>query len=129
MRNKIATVALVVVGFALGFVEFIVIGITPDIASAYDVSLAAAGNLVGYFAIAYALSTPIIVLSTGRFRRFPLFVVFLIVFNVGNVLAILAASYEMLLAARILSAVVSGVTLSTVMTFINDIVPEEKTPA
>lgn len=128
VRNKIATVALVVVGFALGFAEFIVIGITPDIAQTYDVSLAAAGNLVGYFAIAYAVSTPLIVLSTGRFRRFPLFVVFLVVFNVGNILAIFAASYEMLLTARILAAVVSGVTLSTVMTFINDIVPEEKTP-
>lgn len=93
VRNKIATVALVVVGFALGFAEFIVIGITPDIAQTYDVSLAAAGNLVGYFAIAYAVSTPLIVLSTGRFRRFPLFVVFLVVFNVGNILAIFAASY------------------------------------
>ena len=31
-RTKLATVALVTVGFALGFAEFIVIGITPDIA-------------------------------------------------------------------------------------------------
>lgn len=31
-RTKLATVALVIVGFALGFAEFIVIGITPDIA-------------------------------------------------------------------------------------------------
>lgn len=124
---KLATVALVTVGFALGFAEFIVIGITPDIAEVYGVSLASAGNLVGYFAVAYAVSTPAIVLSTGRFRRFPLFVAFLLVFNAGNVLAIAAPSYETLTLARILTAVVSGVTLSTVMTFINDIVPREKT--
>ena len=31
-RTKLATVALVIVGFALGFAEFIVIGITSDIA-------------------------------------------------------------------------------------------------
>lgn len=73
-RTKLATVALVIVGFALGFAEFIVIGITPDIAEEYGISLASAGNLVGFFAISYAVSTPIIVLSTGRFRRFPLFV-------------------------------------------------------
>lgn len=126
-RTALATVALVTVGFALGFAEFIVIGITPDIASDYDVPLSSAGNLVGYFAVAYAVSTPIIVLSTGRFRRFPLFMVFLAIFNIGNILAILAASYEMLLVARILTAMVSGVTLSTVMTFINDIIPREKT--
>lgn len=71
-RTKLATVALVIVGFALGFAEFIVIGITPDIAEEYGISLASAGNLVGFFAISYAVSTPIIVLSTGRFRRFPL---------------------------------------------------------
>jgi len=127
-RTKLATVALVTVGFALGFAEFIVIGITPDIAEIYQIPLSDAGNLVGYFAVAYAVSTPIIVLSTGRFRRFPLFVIFLIVFNVGNILAILAPSYEVLMFARICTAIVSGVTLSTVMTFINDIIPQEQAP-
>ena len=127
-RTKLATVALVTVGFALGFAEFIVIGITPDIAEIYQIPLSDAGNLVGYFAVAYAVSTPIIVLSTGRFRRFPLFVIFLIVFNVGNILAILAPSYEILMLARICTAIVSGVTLSTVMTFINDIIPQEQAP-
>ncbi len=126
-RTKLATVALVMVGFALGFAEFIVIGITPDIAETYNTTLSAAGNLVGYFAVSYAVSTPVIVLSTGRFKRFPLFCIFLAVFNVGNVLALVAPSYEVLLLARILTAVVSGVLLSTVMTFINDIVPREKT--
>ena len=123
-RTKLATVALVIVGFALGFAEFIVIGITPDIAEEYGISLASAGNLVGFFAISYAVSTPIIVLSTGRFRRFPL--TFLAVFNAGNLLAIVAPTYETLLVARVLTAVVSGVLLSTVMTFINDIIPREK---
>lgn len=127
-RTKLATVALVTVGFALGFAEFIVIGVTPDIAEIYQIPLSDAGNLVGYFAVAYAVSTPIIVLSTGRFRRFPLFVIFLIVFNVGNILAILAPSYEVLMLARICTAIVSGVTLSTVMTFINDIIPQEQAP-
>lgn len=127
-RTKLATVALVTVGFALGFAEFIVIGITPDIAEIYQIPLSDAGNLVGYFAVAYAVSTPIIVLSTGRFRRFPLFVIFLIVFNVGNILAILAPSYEVLMLARICTAIVSGVTLSTVMTFINDVIPQEQAP-
>ncbi|CDD76794.1 putative uncharacterized protein [Cryptobacterium sp. CAG:338] len=127
-RTKLATVALVTVGFALGFAEFIVIGITPDIAEIYQIPLSDAGNLVGYFAVAYAVSTPIIVLSTGRFRRFPLFVIFLIVFNMGNILAILAPSYEVLMLARICTAIVSGVTLSTVMTFINDIIPQEQAP-
>ena len=125
-RTKLATVALVIVGFALGFAEFIVIGITPDIAEEYGISLASAGNLVGFFAISYAVSTPIIVLSPGRFRRFPLFVTFLAVFNAGNLLAIVAPTYETLLVARVLTAVVSGVLLSTVMTFINDIIPREK---
>ena len=46
-RTKLATVALVTVGFALGFAEFIVIGITPDIAEIYQIPLSDAGNLVG----------------------------------------------------------------------------------
>lgn len=51
---------------------------------------------------------------------------FLAVFNAGNLLAIVAPTYETLLVARVLTAVVSGVLLSTVMTFINDIIPCEK---
>lgn len=125
-RTKLATVALVIVGFALGFAEFIVIGITPDIAEEYGISLASAGNLVGFFAISYAVSTPIIVLSTGRFRRFPLFVTFLAV----STRATSSVSYVGATIARRLpalnTAVVSGVLLSTVMTFINDIIPREK---
>ena len=98
-RTKLATVALVIVGFALGFAEFIVIGITPDIAEEYGISLASAGNLVGFFAISYAVSTPIIVLSTGRFRRFPLFVTFLAVFNAGfSVASVLGTPIGTLLA-------------------------------
>lgn len=38
-RIKLATVALIIVGFALGFAEFIVIGITPDIAEIYNIPL------------------------------------------------------------------------------------------
>ncbi len=68
-RTKLATVALVIVGFALGFAEFIVIGITPDIAEEYGISLASAGNLVGFFAISYAVSTPIIVLFYRAFSQ------------------------------------------------------------
>ena len=70
-RTKLATVALVIVGFALGFAEFIVIGITPDIAEEYGISLASAGNLVGFFAISYAVSTPSLCFLPGVFAGFP----------------------------------------------------------
>lgn len=70
-RTKLATVALVIVGFALGFAEFIVIGITPDIAEEYGISLASAGNLVGFFAISYAGRRRSLCFLPGVFVGFP----------------------------------------------------------
>ncbi len=70
-RTKLATVALVIVGFALGFAEFIVIGITPDIAEEYGISLASAGNLVGFFAISMRCRRRSLCFLPGVFAGFP----------------------------------------------------------
>ena len=58
----------------LGFSEFVVIGVEPDIADSLGVSLAQAGELISFFAVTYAVLTPVLALSTARFRRFQLLV-------------------------------------------------------
>ena len=58
--------ALIGLSFALGSCEYVVVAILPDIAWGLNVSLGAAGKLVGVFAAGYAIGTPIVTAATGR---------------------------------------------------------------
>ena len=61
--------ALAITAFAIGVTEFIVVGVLPAIASDLDVPLARAGSLVGLYALALAIGTPLVVLTLARMPR------------------------------------------------------------
>ena len=125
-RSRVAVYVLLALSFALGCTEFTIIGIEPDIASSLGVDLSLVGNLVGYFAIAYAVCTPLLAVFTGRFRRYQLMLVYLVVFNVGNLCTMLAPSYAVLAVGRMLTAAVSGALLATSLTFVPELVPDRR---
>lgn len=120
---RLCIALLVALGFALGCSEFVVIGIEPEIADALGVSLSQAGQLISFFSVAYAVLTPVLALTTGRFRRFHLLVAYAVVLNVGNLMAVLAGSFEALLAARVVIGAVSGAILAVGVTYIPELVP------
>jgi len=100
--------ALAVTAFAIGVAEFIVVGMLPAIAGDLAVSLARAGSLVGFYALALAVGAPMVVLALARLPRKPVLLGLVAVFLAGNLLSALAAGYEMLLAGRLLTAVAHG---------------------
>ncbi|MDX5629636.1 MULTISPECIES: MFS transporter [unclassified Brenneria] len=100
--------ALAVTAFAIGVAEFIVVGVLPAIATDLNVSLARAGGLVGLYALALAIGTPLVVLGLARWPRRPVLLTLVGVFLVGNLLAALSSSYAMLLTGRIVTAVAHG---------------------
>lgn len=59
-RSTLVTALLVALAFALGFAEFVLIGITPDVADDLGEPLTLIGDLVGYYALACAVATPAI---------------------------------------------------------------------
>lgn len=107
-RTHPGVLALAVTAFAIGVAEFIVVGVLPAIAEDLSVPLARAGGLVGLYALALAVGTPIVVLALARLPRKPLLLGLVAVFLAGNLLSALAPSYELLLAGRILTAVAHG---------------------
>ncbi|MBM6829032.1 MFS transporter [Anaerotignum lactatifermentans] len=123
-KEKIFTlpvIGLILLSFALGTSEFIVVGILPDISGGLGVSLTTAGSLVSVFAFVYAVGTPFTAALAGRFSRFGLITVLTVLFILGNLFCALAPTYGMLTAARILLAVVSGTLISVSMTFVPDV--------
>ncbi|MEG0758287.1 MAG: MFS transporter, partial [Raoultibacter sp.] len=123
--SSLASVLLVALAFVLGFAEFILIGIVPDVSEALNESLTLIGDIVGFYALACAVATPFVTLFAGRFRRFSVLVVLLIVFCAGNLLTLFADSYCVLLISRILAASTSGALMAIAMTFVPDIVDEK----
>lgn len=100
--------ALAVTAFAIGVAEFIVVGVLPAIADDLGVSLARAGGLIGLYALALAVGTPIVVLALARLPRKPVLLALVAVFLAGNLLSALSTNYELLLAGRMVTAVAHG---------------------
>lgn len=123
-KEKIFTlpvIGLILLSFALGTSEFIVVGILPDISQGLGVSLTTAGSLVSVFAFVYAVGTPFTAALAGRFSRFGLITVLTVLFILGNLFCALSPTYGLLTAARVLLAVVSGTLISVSMTFVPDV--------
>lgn len=123
-KEKIFTlpvIGLILLSFALGTSEFIVVGILPDISEGLGVSLTTAGSLVSVFAFVYAVGTPFTAALAGRFPRFGLITVLTVLFILGDLFCALAPTYGVLTGGRILLAVVSGTLISVSMTFVPDV--------
>lgn len=125
-RTRVCVALLVVLGFTLGCSEFVIIGITPQIAADYGVGLSQVGMLISVFAVTYAFVTPTLALTTGRFKRFHLLIVYCIVFCLGNLLSLIAPNFEVLLISRILIGSVSGALLAVGVTFIPELLGPSK---
>lgn len=117
---------LVLLGFSLGCSEFIVIGIEGNIADAFSVSLAQAGELISSFAITYAVLTPVLAIATGRFRRFQLLVAYAAVFCAANLVQAMAPTFAVLLLSRVLIGAVSGAFLAVGVTYIPELLGPER---
>ena len=125
-RTRLCVVLLVLLGFALGCAEFVVIGIEPEISRELNVPLARVGELISFFAVTYALATPLLALTTGRFRRFPLLVAYSVVFLLGNAAAAFSPTFEVLLASRVVVGAVSGALLALGVTYIPELLGQRR---
>ena len=94
--------------FAIGTEGFMIAPLLPRLAGDLSVSVAAAGQLVSVFALAYAFSSPILTALTGGLNRRRLLVLSMIGFALANVFAFAAKDYWTLMAARVLLAVAAG---------------------
>src|ERR1700741_5341626 len=94
--------------FAIGTEGLMIAGLLPALARDLNVGVAAAGNLVTAFALAYALGAPVTAVLTAGLERRRLLAIAMGGFVVANLLAALAPDYFALLAARLLLALAAA---------------------
>lgn len=118
---NLPVIVLISLSFMLGMSEFIVVGVLPDIAAGLKVSEVTVGNLVSLFAFVYAPVTPLGSALSARFPRFATHMTLIGVFLAGNLLCAFAPNYAVLMAGRILIALVSGTLVAIAMTYAPDV--------
>lgn len=99
--------------FAISTEGFVISSLLPDIAADAGISVPLAGSLITAFALAYAIGAPILATLTGEWDRRTVILWTLVVFVIGNIVAALSSSFELLLIARILMALSSGLFAAT----------------
>lgn len=112
--------------FCLGLAEFVMIGMTPALATGLDTDIEQIGDIVGLYGLACAVATPIIALTTSRMQRRRLFIALALVFNGGNLLSVLAMGYMNLAVSRMMAACTSGPLLAIMLTIVPNIVCEQR---
>ena len=108
MKFNPPLLALAVGAFGIGVTEFAPMGLLPVIANDLNVSIPMAGLLVSAYAIGVVLGAPLMTLTTGRMPRRTLLIGLAGIFTLGNLLAAVADSYNMLMAARIVTSLNHG---------------------
>jgi predicted MFS family arabinose efflux permease len=112
--------------FAVGTDGFVIAGLLPQIAADLDVGVSAAGQLVTAFALAFAVSAPVVGALTSSMDRRTALHLALAVFVVGNVVTAIGPDYRTVMIARVVTAVGAGLIGSAAFSAAAAIAPDER---
>lgn len=106
--------------------EFLPTGLIPDMSRDLGVSIPLTGQLVTIFAATVVVATTPLTLITQRFSRKGLLLAALCIIAVANVLAALAPTFELLVAARIVGGLAHGLFWAVVAAYSAHLVAPEQ---
>ncbi|MFM9368376.1 Cmx/CmrA family chloramphenicol efflux MFS transporter [Streptomyces sp. Da 82-17] len=113
--------------FAMGTSEFMLSGLTPDIAADLHVSIPTAATLTSGFAVGMIVGAPAAALLSLRLPRRTALVVFLAAFLLTHVAGALTSSFALLLALRFVGALANAGFLAVALaTAVSLVAPDAK---
>jgi DHA1 family inner membrane transport protein len=124
MRRSI--LALTVAAFGIGTSEYVIMGLLPNLAQSFRISIPKAGIIVSAYALSVTFGSPLVALALSRQERKRSLIVLMSIFLIGNVACALAPNFPLMLCARILTALCHGAFFGTGSIVAANIVPREK---
>ncbi|MUG67249.1 MFS transporter [Paenibacillus campinasensis] len=109
MKSTWKIYVLVLITFLVGTSNYVISGILDRIAGALGTSVAAAGQLITVYSLAYAVGTPILMALTAKMDRRKLLLYSLGFFIAANLLTFILSGFGFFIAARIITALGAGV--------------------
>ncbi|MFD8480859.1 MFS transporter [Kitasatospora sp. NPDC059673] len=104
----LALLALAIGAFGIGTTEFVIMGLLPEVASDFGVSIPTAGLLVTGYAIGVVVGAPLMTVLGTRISRKRMLMLLMALFTVGNLFSALAPSFGAMLAGRIVASLAHG---------------------
>ena len=108
MKYPVAIWMLAIGAFAIGMTEFVIMGLLPNIARDFDVTVSQAGQLITGYALGVAIGGPILVMLTIKWNRKYLLLVLMGIFILGNIAASLSQTYGFMMTSRIITSLAHG---------------------
>ncbi|NUP48941.1 MAG: MFS transporter [Catenulispora sp.] len=104
----LALLALAIGAFGIGTTEFVVMGLLPQIAADYGVTIPSAGLLVTGYALGVMAGAPLMTALGTKINRKTMLMLLMGLFIVGNLLSALAPAFPLMLAGRIVTSLAHG---------------------
>ncbi|MEV4682205.1 MFS transporter [Streptomyces kurssanovii] len=104
----LALLALAVGAFGIGTTEFVIMGLLPEVAADFGVSIPTSGLLVTGYALGVVVGAPLMTALGAKVSRKRMLMLLMGLFVVGNVLSALAPTFGMMLTGRIVASLAHG---------------------
>ena len=101
-------------------------GLLPDLARSFNVSIPKAGLLVSGYALSVTVGSPVVALLVARLNRKTALLGLLGIFVFGNAMCAIAPTYGLLMAARVLTALCHGAFFGIGSIVAATVAPREK---
>ncbi|MEU0837042.1 MFS transporter [Streptomyces sp. NPDC056231] len=104
----LALLALAVGAFGIGTTEFVIMGLLPEIAADYGVSIPTAGLLVTGYALGVVIGAPLLTVLGTKVSRKRMLMLLMALFVLGNVVSALAPNFGLMLTGRVVASLAHG---------------------
>lgn len=121
-----AVLALTAGAFGIGTTEFIIMGLLLQVAADMHVSVPVAGLLISGYALGVFVGAPVLTLATRKMPRKTVLLALMAIFTLGNAACALAPTYELLMAARVLTSLAHGTFFGVGSVVATGLVAEDK---
>ncbi|MEU3254732.1 MFS transporter [Streptomyces sp. NPDC006997] len=104
----LALLALAIGAFGIGTTEFVIMGLLPDVAGDFGVSIPTAGFLVTGYALGVMFGAPLMTVLGTKVSRKRMLMLLMGLFIVGNLLSALAPAFAVMLIGRVVASLAHG---------------------
>ncbi|MGW7350218.1 MFS transporter [Streptomyces sp. NPDC054784] len=104
----LALLALAVGAFGIGTTEFVIMGLLPDVAAEFGVSIPTAGHLATGYALGVVVGAPLLAILGARTGRKRMLMLLMGLFIVGNAVSAAAPAFGVLLTGRVIASLAHG---------------------
>ncbi|MEV3852851.1 MFS transporter [Streptomyces sp. NPDC050095] len=104
----LALLALAIGAFGIGTTEFVIMGLLPQVAGDFGVSIPTAGFLVTGYALGVMFGAPLMTVLGTRISRKRMLMLLMGLFIVGNLLSAVAPVFAVMLIGRVVASLAHG---------------------